>query len=80
MLDGLGLLTVTAACAPKEGRENRKCKLYKMLQNVINNLSNVLVIVNDFIVEIELKIMMTEILMKMNVYSLTNYSVELRLS
>jgi hypothetical protein len=81
MQAGLGLLTVTAACVPKKGRANRKGKLYKILRKVINNLSNVLlVIVNDFIAGIELKIMMTEILLKMNVYSLTNYSMELRLS
>jgi hypothetical protein len=37
-----------------------------------------LVTVNDFIARIKLKIMVTNILMKMNVLSLTNYSVVLR--
>jgi hypothetical protein len=45
-----------------------------MLQKVINNLSKVLIIVNDFSARIELKIMMRNILMKMDVYSLTQWS------
>jgi hypothetical protein len=45
--------------------QNRKDKLHKILQNVINNLNNVpLVTVNDFIARIELKIFVTNILIK----------------